>query len=219
MGGSSEETVQLKQEHAALRRLVNDLRNKLDEAEGRARKAEASRGAGGGGEARLRGEVLSLQGQLERQRGDMAVRVGAHSKLVGDLEGQLEAARARLGEEQRQAREREGMLERERAERQADREEARRHVSERQRKVDLLKQYCSVNQKERAALRTIMEVKIKGLVDSAIESVEGEEAARGGVSGVLRDRLSALRKIVNASVQAMKADEVSGAGGDDAGGK
>jgi hypothetical protein len=42
----------------------------------------------------------------------------------------------------------------------------RAKLQERQRKVDLLKQYCTVNQKERTALRTIMEVKIKSLVDS-----------------------------------------------------
>ena len=40
---------------------------------------------------------------------------------------------------------------------------------------------------------------------AAIESVEGGGGSSNATS--LRDRLSALRKIVNASVQAMKADE------------
>ena len=41
--------------------------------------------------------------------------------------------------------------------------------------MQTLKHYCSMNQKERNALRTIMEVKIKGLVDVIIGAAEPDQ--------------------------------------------
>jgi len=60
---------------------------------------------------------------------------------------------------------------------------------------------------ERAALRTIMESKIKGLVDNVMRVVSensAEPAALGQAHGRLHRELSALQKLVNASIVALK---------------
>ena len=44
--------------------------------------------------------------------------------------------------------------------------------------IQTLKHYCSMNQKERTALRTIMEVKIKGLVDVISSAVSWHGGGR-----------------------------------------
>lgn len=44
--------------------------------------------------------------------------------------------------------------------------------------IQTLKHYCSMNQKERNALRTIMEVKIKGLVDVISSAVSWHGGGR-----------------------------------------
>lgn len=53
-----------REEHGALKRLVQDLRAKVDEAEGRCRRAEKD----GGDAARLREKLVSLQGQHDQLR-------------------------------------------------------------------------------------------------------------------------------------------------------
>jgi len=64
-----------------------------------------------------------------------------------------------------------------------------------------LKQQCATNEKERVALKTILELKIKGLVDGIARSVS-EKAGAGSAQMILRE-VQALQKLVNASAAAL----------------
>jgi len=59
-----------------------------------------------------------------------------------------------------------------------------------------LKQQCATNEKERVALRTILEVKIKGLVDSMGRTAEKQRSLKAAPL-VIRE-VQALQKLLGA---------------------
>eukprot|EP00898_Chlorokybus_atmophyticus_P003663 jgi/Chlat1/4298/Chrsp29S04386 len=82
--------------------------------------------------------------------------------------------------------------------------------------LDALKQQVVNHSKERAALRTILEVKVKSLVDSIGQSLEGvSPSARHNPR--LAKEVKSLDRLVAATVNAMRASDESVADGIDAG--
>eukprot|EP00698_Gefionella_okellyi_P014420 TRINITY_DN4002_c0_g2_i1.p1 TRINITY_DN4002_c0_g2~~TRINITY_DN4002_c0_g2_i1.p1 ORF type:complete len:1024 (+),score=306.20 TRINITY_DN4002_c0_g2_i1:27-3098(+) len=79
--------------------------------------------------------------------------------------------------------------------------------------LQTLRTQAETNSKERAALKTIMESKIKGLVDNVMHIVQetGELATVAG--GRMHRDLSALQKLVNASIVALRNSDMQSHGG------
>lgn len=65
-----------------------------------------------------------------------------------------------------------------------------------------LKQQCGTNHKERVALKTILELKIRGLVDSLARSL----SEHPGAQGCMRE-VQALNSLVVASAAALGFDQ------------
>ena len=85
------------------------------------------------------------------------------------------------------------------------RTERQNHLNE----LMALKQQCTINAKERQALRVILENKIKTMVDAI---TTGLSSSGGGDPQRLLREAAALQKLVNASVTAMKSSETESSG-------
>jgi len=176
-------------EAAQLRERCRNLEAQIREVESASRR----RGSSDGDSA----ELERLQASHVQFKQDVTARLGQKNAAIKDLEDEVARLRARLagsGTGSTRAQAHRMDVEEGRSALEQDLAAARKSNEEQAHKIGVLKHYCSMNAKERNALRTIMEVKIKGLVD-VIASAAGD-AAPGATA--LHDRLAALQKIVNA---------------------
>jgi ribose 1,5-bisphosphokinase PhnN len=135
----------------------------------------------------LEAKVEALRQQHAASLAELQAQVDAKAKFATQLEGEVVRLKksARGSEDGDEVRRR--LLERE------------RDLEEKNRVVSILRQHYATQMQEREALRTIVEVKIKGLVDSVARQLNDVSMD----SRTARD-LSLLQRIVNASVNALK---------------
>lgn len=69
--------------------------------------------------------------------------------------------------------------------------------------VQALRQKCSLNEKERKAMKTILESKIKTIVESVLSSSLFNGAPSVDIQAKASKELQQLQKIVNASIKAL----------------